>query len=53
MDPDSDPDPDILSLTLHTHIKNNFKISYSASKIFKGTFLSVFKDKKSKRSTKQ
>jgi hypothetical protein len=46
-----DPDPSIFIIDLQDAKKSNFKKKFCIL-LFKGTFTSVFKDKKSKRSHK-
>jgi hypothetical protein len=51
MDPDPDADPAIFVIDFQDANKNQFfKISFSV--LFDGSFISFFKDKKSKRSRK-
>ncbi len=51
-DPDSDPDPAIFIINLQDAKKNKLKKKFLSLLLVKGTFTSVFKDKKSKRSHK-
>ncbi len=50
MDPDSNPDPPIFVIDSRGQRKTHFKKGFLLL-LFKGTFTSFFKDKKSKRST--
>ncbi len=53
LDPDSDPDPAIFVIDLQDANKKIInKIKFFCLLLFEGTFTSVFKDKKSKRSHK-
>jgi hypothetical protein len=50
MDPDADPDPSIFIIDLQDANKKLFLFfKFSCILVFKGTFTSFFKDKKSKR----
>jgi hypothetical protein len=51
-DPDSNPDPAIFVEDLQDANKKLFKKKFFGLLLFEGTFTSVFKDKKSKRSHK-
>jgi hypothetical protein len=53
MDPDADPDPAIFFIDLQeANKKQNFFVKFFCLLFFEGTFTSVLKDKKSKRSHK-
>jgi hypothetical protein len=52
MDPDLDPDPAIFVIDPQDTTKNYLKKKFFCLLLFKGTFTSFFKDKKSKRSHK-
>jgi hypothetical protein len=54
MVPDADPDPSIFIIDLpKMPTKNYFFKKFSCILVFEGTFTSFFKDKKSKKVTKQ
>jgi hypothetical protein len=52
MDPDSDLDPAIFVIDLQDADQKVISKKFSCFLLFKGTFTSFFKDKKSTRSTK-
>jgi hypothetical protein len=53
MDPDADPDPPIFIIDLQdANKKLMFKKKFFCTLLFEGTFTSIFKGKKSKRSHK-